>query len=880
MLSVSIGGSKIIVRNQVQKVIGIIVSAKDFVAAAISTEPHAALAWAGVMFVFPLLDKMLQQDVEALNGFDDITSILVRCKIIEKNYLTTNPIPSDNEYQLIISLESKIVDLYSKAYQYLISIIYHFDHSSAARYFQDIWATFGDNWKGLTEKIKSIENDIWHNVHALSYHILNKEDGKMENIQIQLKLLEVVSKTVETIDLDASLSKLSPASSAAFNYYDNNERQSHCTQGTRLEILSELQNWIRDPTGEPILWVHGMAGTGKSTIARTVAAALNLTISLTDSNRLPNNISLCATFFFKRDDDTRNSANVLFRTLAYQLAYQRHISDATKQSRSHNIQDQSPAAQWDTLILEPLKALQKELSSTLRIILVIDALDECQNKTRAIEQIFRQSLRRIKEQSQIEIRVLITSRRESYLDKAFESLPSNYHRLVELSKVPLDKDNQMENDISIFLKDELSHNGMNCNGSFKWPNQIDFQMLVERTGGLFIYAATACKFLDVKFEELAERRLETILSGRTNKDSPESALNDIYRKVLSQVSDEFNQHEDDLLEKIKEILRVIVILFKPLPARSLAEFTPPRIPESNVRKELKHLRPVIDLPDDPRGLVNLVHLSFREFLLDEDKCGETGFLVQPSTMYFPLFKRCLEIMSDNLHEDICGLQNPGTLSVVPFDLVQQHISPHLQYACRYWIDHLLAVWESPEAQVALIDSGIIHMFLQKHVLNWIEVLGLTKEVGSASLLVNRVNTLMDTRRNPELSKLIYDAHRFIPLNRRIIEDAPLQVYYSAVFFSPTRSIIKSLFRKPLDQWIVNAPVVDEDWGAELMILEDHKVYIKSITISLDNQTIATATQDKVRVWEVATGIETAKFPIPDDVEKIALSPDGQIVALI
>lgn len=120
MLSVSIGGSKIIVRNQVQKVIGIIVSAKDFVAAAISTEPHAALAWAGVMFVFPvsylgayylnrfmdglfihvftlthtmaqLLDKMLQQDVEALNGFDDITSILVRCKIIEKNYLTTNP---------------------------------------------------------------------------------------------------------------------------------------------------------------------------------------------------------------------------------------------------------------------------------------------------------------------------------------------------------------------------------------------------------------------------------------------------------------------------------------------------------------------------------------------------------------------------------------------------------------------------------------------------------------------------------------------------------------------------------------------------------------------------------------------------------------------
>ncbi|KAI0894651.1 hypothetical protein F4806DRAFT_113243 [Annulohypoxylon nitens] len=138
MLRVEVGGNIIVVRDQVQKVIGFIVSAKDLVAAAISSEPHAALAWAGVMFIFPLLDQMLKQDADALNGFDDITTILVRCKVIEDDYLTISSSPSDNEYLLIISLESKIVDLYSKVYQYLISVIHHFDRSAAARYFRYI----------------------------------------------------------------------------------------------------------------------------------------------------------------------------------------------------------------------------------------------------------------------------------------------------------------------------------------------------------------------------------------------------------------------------------------------------------------------------------------------------------------------------------------------------------------------------------------------------------------------------------------------------------------------------------------------------------------------------------------------------------------------
>lgn len=45
-----------------------------------------------------------------------------------------------------------------------------------------------------------------------------------------------------------------------------------CLPGTRVEILERIDNWIRGgPKSERVLWIRGMAGRGKSTIASTVA---------------------------------------------------------------------------------------------------------------------------------------------------------------------------------------------------------------------------------------------------------------------------------------------------------------------------------------------------------------------------------------------------------------------------------------------------------------------------------------------------------------------------------------------------------------------------------------------------------------------------------
>ncbi|KAJ7833331.1 hypothetical protein B0H14DRAFT_2178507, partial [Mycena olivaceomarginata] len=42
-----------------------------------------------------------------------------------------------------------------------------------------------------------------------------------------------------------------------------------CLEGTRVDLLADLRAWSRNPDSPRIFWLDGMAGTGKSAIARS-----------------------------------------------------------------------------------------------------------------------------------------------------------------------------------------------------------------------------------------------------------------------------------------------------------------------------------------------------------------------------------------------------------------------------------------------------------------------------------------------------------------------------------------------------------------------------------------------------------------------------------
>ena len=138
------------------------------------------------------------------------------------------------------------------------------------------------------------------------------------------------------------LSRLVFVRGAKFDSYQEEKKdERQCLKGTRENLQERIRQWVDDPNGKSIFWLHGRAGTGKSTMSRTVAHNFN------DKGQLG------ASFFFKRDGD-RGTARWLFTTIAVQLSYYLpeivpFVAEAV--DNDPDISGQPPKDQFEKLIL-------------------------------------------------------------------------------------------------------------------------------------------------------------------------------------------------------------------------------------------------------------------------------------------------------------------------------------------------------------------------------------------------------------------------------------------------------------------------------------------------------------------------------------------------
>ena len=155
-----------------------------------------------------------------------------------------------------------------------------------------------------------------------------------------------------------------------------------CLEGTQQPTLNNIQRWVEDPQESPILWLCGMAGTGKTTVALTVANALYKGVPLTEGGHPPVNSFLGASFFFKQTDTSRNNIKTFFSTLAKSLTeiqeLRPHIVSAIE--KNLEIGTKAPQHQFQDLFIEPLSTLEKQQFTSIRLLVIVDALDECENE--------------------------------------------------------------------------------------------------------------------------------------------------------------------------------------------------------------------------------------------------------------------------------------------------------------------------------------------------------------------------------------------------------------------------------------------------------------------------------------------------------------------
>jgi hypothetical protein len=436
---------------------------------------------------------------------------------------------------------------------------------------------------------------------------------------------------------------------------------------------------------------------------------------------------LGASFFFARGGGDVGNASKFVTTTAIQLAsnvhaLRRHISDALKE-RS-DIASLSLYDQWQTLVLKPLSKLEGT-SHRVPYILVVDALDECQpeNDISMLLQIIVEA-QALKE---AHLRVFLTSRPEIPIRYRFSQISQvDYQGIIlqDISRSIVDRD------ISEFLEQNLTAIAQKRSLNADWPGRKNIESMIEIAGGLFIWAATACKFI-AEGRRFAAKRLDMVLKKSGNSiTAPEKHLDEIYTTVLeNSVSVEHTDDEKEkALDMLRQVLGTLAVMLAQLSASSLCRLL--LLTEEDVKLTLDDLHSILEFPEDNTHPLRLHHPSFRDFLLNKDRCKHPNFWVDQQQAHRILAYRCIQAMSKSLKQDICHVKLPGTAATsVETSRVEQCLPQEVQYACLYWVPHL------NQGGVKLCENDCVHKFLEEHFLHWLEALGWMGRV-SEGLLSN------------------------------------------------------------------------------------------------------------------------------------------------
>lgn len=478
-----------------------------------------------------------------------------------------------------------------------------------------------------------------------------------------------------------------------------------CLPGTRAQILERIDDWIRDlESFNRVLWIRGMAGRGKSTIASTVAYRWRYRAA-------------CAIFHFRRGQNT------LDRRLICALARQLGISGVpeVKESVLHSIKENEDIAQarlqeqFLTLIVNSLKELK---NTTSPVLLVIDALDECESTESAVKFVnligqYLPSLPR-------NVKVLLTTRPEAPLLRALEPRLWNAEDLDSAANV--------DDDIAEFLKLGFLKVKREYNFEEDWLPPDNLQALVRMSQGLFQWAHTAIGYI---LEGSPELRLEELLKSPSLCDG----LDGLYQQIISKAFQKAtkNPSREDLFLRTLETL---VVAPYPISLEIIAYIFADhailrnRSHESIIqvfRQEvLTDLGSLVHVPYSSAEPVRLVHTSVRDLLVDRKRCAGESYWVDVASSHHRFTSKFLRLMERDLRTDICNLSDltkANSDSDVQ-DLLHFNVPKGLQYCCRAWSLHLAAWMSNSERGAWEITLSDLKRFSEGRLLGWLEVMSL------------------------------------------------------------------------------------------------------------------------------------------------------------
>ncbi|CAE6422691.1 unnamed protein product [Rhizoctonia solani] len=713
---------------------------------------------------------------------------------------------------------------------------------------------------------------------------------------------------------EAKLAKLCASMSAAYNSAESdNLKRGPCTQGTREAQINMLLDWARTPESGKTCWMNGMAGTGKTTIAYSVCTDLDAASALG------------ASFFCSRTIPECRQVKHIIPSIAYQLArfslpfrcelVKALDSDPDANTRALNIQ-------YKKLIVDPLIQAQKSLPTDF--IVVIDALDECDNED-SVGQILDLIL---SPASTLPIRFLVSSRPEREIARRLgDQTDSKGDTRLVLHDLASEF---VRADIEAYVRHELRDIQL---AEERWP------MLIESCGVLFIYASTSCRYLKQAYAKDTLDEAISLVTGSASKPGQQegtNAIDQLYLTVLMTAFNDFGMSTKDKT-RMRDLLETVICAIEPMTMTALALLLGMRS-EKQVNALLQPLRSVLNVAK-ATGLVTTLHASFPDFMLSEHRSG--SFFCPPTMRHISLAEACLRTINTTEPKfNICSLSSSYLLDNEVegiTELVGRSISPGLIYACRHWSTHL----RSGEYCDQVKDCT--RKFFLESLLLWMEVMNLTKSmVHGPGIIQEAERWCNEHAASADITGIAHDAWHLVTaspdgtrlayvnnhstlhlldLNNRDtgIENVAEHLYevYSVAFsadgarlayglgsdvyicglqqgkqiLGPLKGHANTVISVAFSPNSLQLATGSNDWTIRVwdtknghMVIgpfNGHENSVKSVSYSPDGTYLASASYDRtIRVWALETG-QTVLGPLAehsDLVLSVTFSPNGSFIA--
>ena len=493
-----------------------------------------------------------------------------------------------------------------------------------------------------------------------------------------------------------------------------------CTKGTREEILKDIIAWADDISADspPVFWLTNQAGSGKTTIAYTIAQHFDRLEKTENTGR---HSVLGGTFLCSRQfEETRRQIHII-PTLVYQLARKsRSYAHAVYEADKFDSVDKLSEHMADPLVDPWQQSMSLRHMELPPYLIIVDALDEIEVLggykflQDVLETINRHRLRGLK--------FLVTSRPDHHVVELFKRFLSK--AVSRLQDVPIEC---VGSDITEYLTIKLPN----------FAGKPELETMAQLADGLFISAATIVRYLtpdpSITVDEQRKllSKLHVLQSFAVSGARRPLLIDELYQQILR---DAFSGFDDDLFNCRLRILHTFLCTFE----RTSTSLTAALLSESDTTAiaVLNKLHAVLYSKDDQ---VLWYHASFPDFIF-----SETRSTFELDGRWFPmscnvaqhhalLTKRCFDVMK-SLRFNIGDVPSSFVLDVEDPGLTQRidtNIKAFLRYASWHWAHHLGLTDQKNGKDLGDCITDFLHIC----ILFWMEAMNLLGSSGQCTTML-------------------------------------------------------------------------------------------------------------------------------------------------